>query len=117
MKKLSILLTLGILSGCAGTIHTPNISSTTPIVLNGKTIGSAPPPKVPDLPANLAKRAGPLPHLTDGHEPTLVKDLAKTSSLYNDIANQLNAVLDAWGCVETSLNNNADSAKCFKEAK
>ena len=115
MKKIAIMLVMG-LCGCA-TIHTPNISSTTPIVLNGQTIGSAPPPQMPALPANLAKKAGPLPPLTDGHQATILKDLGTTSSMYNDVASQLNNVLTAWGCVRDSLNNNSDAAKCFKDAK
>lgn len=120
MNKFAIIAVGLLLSGCAtkDILKLPRpaaVGSTTEIIIDGTTIGKAPPPKVPALPANLAKKAGSLPPLTDPTVAGVQKDGAATDRLYNDVAIQLNNVIDAWSCVMDALNNEKDAKACFTE--
>jgi hypothetical protein len=89
------------------------IGTTTEIVINGETVGKAPAPKVPALPDALARKAGALPPLTDPSVAGQQKDAADTDRRYNDVAHQLNNVIDAWFCVKDALNEEKDAKACF----
>ncbi len=122
MKKIIALIALASLSACATTpkdvLKLPRpaqVGSNTEIVIDGKSVGKAPAPKMPALPKTLAKRAGPLPPLTDPSVAGQQKDAADTDRRYNDVAHQLNNVLDAWDCVLDALNNEKDAKACFKD--
>lgn len=103
------------LCSCATTaIKTPDINMGNDIKIDGESIGEAPAPKVPELPANLRKKADRLPELTDRTVEGQQKDAMETDRAYNSIAFQLNAVIDAWECVRSTLNDNKDPKVCFK---
>ena len=114
MKKVLVTI-MGCLalSACA---HGPTVDVNTSddIVVDGQTIGRAPPPKMPELPPALSQRATRLPDLTDNTVSGLQADAIETDRRYNDVSHQLNSVLDAWECVRTALNSGKDAAECFK---
>ncbi len=115
MKKYLIVLALG-LSACK-TLPTPplpDINTPDDIVIDGEHIGSAPAPKMPELPSNLAQKAHRLPDLTDATPKGLQDDAARTDRAYNDVAHRLNNIIDAWNCVKKALNDGTDAAKCFE---
>jgi hypothetical protein len=99
VKKVLVLVPCLMLSACLGS--------------NQPDIGLAPPPKMPVLPAALAKKAEPLPALTGTTLADREKELAATEQQYNEKGTQLNAVIDAYLCVKSSLDNRTDPAKCF----
>lgn len=125
MKKIIILAVAALLSGCAtvppipvfgagpdGKAKTdPKTGKPLPI----PEVGEAPSVQMPDLPDSLKARATRLPDLTDGTIKGVQRDGADVDSRYNDLANRHNAVVTAWGCVRTAVNDR-DSSKlkdCF----
>ena len=78
------------------------------------TTGLAPNARIPDLPANLEKKAGPLPQLTDPSMGALVRDGAATDMQYNSVATQTNNLIDLYNCVKTSMNDKKDPKECLK---
>ena len=108
------MLLIVALSGCK-TISSGGleVSSSGDITVDGKSLGKAPAPKMPDLPPSLAKKAGALPPLTDPTVPGMQKDAIETDRRYNDVAHQLNNTIDAWNCVKSALNDGTDPKKCF----
>lgn len=121
MKKI-ILLACVVLSGCVTTpkdvLKLPRpaeVGSKTEIIIDGQSVGKAPAPKVPALPASLAKKATALPPLSDPSVAGQQRDAIATDRRYNDVAMQLNNVIDAWKCVSTALNGEKDAMACFKD--
>lgn len=88
--KLSLIPLALLLASCAHSV--PDI---------GQTI----PPKVPDLPADLSRRADRLPPLTDPTLEGLQRDAVTTDRAYNDVAGRLNSVLDVYECVKKAINS------------
>lgn len=121
MKKIIVMAVALTLSGCMtpkDILKLPRpaeIGSSTPIVIDGTTIGSAPAPKMPALPDSLSKRATALPPITDATVAGQQRDAIATDRRYNDVSRQLNSVIDAWGCVLDALNNEKDATACFKD--
>jgi hypothetical protein len=120
VKKIIALVAALALTGCATTdvLKLPRpaqIGSNTEIVIDGQSIGKAPPPQMPALPGSLAKKAGPLPPLTDPSVAGQQKDAVDTDRRYNDAAFQLNNVIDAWFCVRDALNNDKDATACLND--
>lgn len=100
MKKLFILAAALALSACAHKQDTPDL-------------GIAPPPEVPVLPDNLKQKAVRLPDITD---PTLAGahiEGAMTDRKYNDVAIQLNQLIDIYECIRVSLKDRKDPKICF----
>ena len=115
MKKFMIIAAALTLAGCSTKDGAgPDINSGSDIIIDGETIGKAPAPKVPELPASLAKKAERLPDLTDPSVPAQQADSIATDRKYNSIAFQLNNIIDAWSCVKKALNDGEDAKKCFK---
>ncbi len=120
MRTLFVLLIALSLTGCISTtdilkkIRPAEVGSNTDIVIDGTTIGSAPAPKMPELPGSLAKRAKPLPQMTDRTAAGQQRDAVQTDRQYNAVAHQLNNVIQAWGCVREALNEQKDASACFK---
>ncbi len=115
MKKIIIIAAALALASCTGKSGPgPDINTGSDIVIDGETIGKAPAPKVPKLPASLAKKAERLPDLTDPSVPAQQADAIATDRKYNSIAFQLNNIIDAWNCVKKALNDGEDAEKCFK---
>lgn len=80
---------------------------------HGPNTGLAPAVLIPDLPSNLAQKAGPLPPLTDPNMGPLVVDATNTDMQYNSVAHQLNSVIDIYNCVKTSINEKKDIEHCL----
>lgn len=78
------------------------------------TTGLAPDPKIPDLPANLEKKADQLPPITDPTLGGFVIDSASSSMQYNSVGTQLNNLIDLYNCVKVSMNNKKDPKECLK---
>lgn len=78
------------------------------------TTGLAPDPKIPDLPANLEKKADQLPAITDPTLGGFVIDSASSSMQYNSVGTQLNNLIDLYNCVKTSMNDKKDPKECLK---
>jgi hypothetical protein len=118
VKKSIIVLAALLLSGCMTSVldkpRPTNISTPSEIIINGETIGKAPPPKVPELPASLAKKAGQLPALTDPTVAGQTNAGVVTDRMYNDVAHQLNNVIDVYLCVYDAMNNDKDAKACLK---
>ena len=95
MKRVLILLFA--LSACT---HKPDIGLVTAV-------------QIPDLPSNLAQKAGPLPPLTDPNMGPLVVDATNTDMQYNSVSHQLNSVIDIYNCVKISLNEKKDIKTCL----
>lgn len=113
-KLIMVLAPMIALSACATPKPDVDIATAGDIVINGENLGSAKAAEMPALPENLARRALPLPPLTD---PTLAgqqRSAIETDRAYNGVATQLNSVLTAWECVRKSLNDNVDPKECFK---
>lgn len=102
MNKLIFLLpVLIVISGCATT---------------GDHIeGVAPPPALPTLPPTLAKKASPLPDLVGKTLAEREKEDSATDQIYNGVATQLNALIDVYVCVKTSLAAKTDLNLCLKK--
>lgn len=73
--------------------------------------GLATPVQIPDLPPNLAQKAGPLPDLTDPTMGGLVRDGVQSDMQYNSVSHQLNNVIDLYNCIKTSINTKKE-IKC-----
>lgn len=100
MKKLLVLPLILFLTACATTD-------------NGA--GSlAKPVQVPELPANLSKKADRLPPITDNTMGGLTIDGAETDIKYNTVAHQLNNLIDVYECVRVSMNEKRNPEECFK---
>ena len=95
MKKVLILLFA--LSACT---HTSDTGLTTHV-------------QIPDLPSNLAQKAGPLPPLKDPTMGGLVEDGTNTDMQYNSVSHQLNNLIDLYNCVKTSINEKKDIKTCL----
>lgn len=95
MKKVLVLLFA--LSACT---HKPDTGLVTQV-------------QIPDLPSNLAQKAGSLPPLTDPNMGPLVVDATNTDMQYNSVAHQLNSVIDIYNCVKTSINQKKDINSCL----
>lgn len=100
MKKLLVLPLLLVLSACAG---------------KNDDVGSiSKPVQVPELPANLSKKAESLPPIKDNTMGGLTIDGAETDIKYNGIAHQLNNLIDVYECVRVSMNEKRNPEECFK---
>lgn len=114
MRK-TVLIALLLLSGCV--TPKPDVEIATnggDIVIDGESVGESPPPKMPALPENFARRAQPLPPLTDPSLAGQQRSAIETDRAYNSVASQLNSVISAWECVRKSLNDNVEPKECFK---
>ena len=80
---------------------------------HGPDTGLAPAVQIPDLPSNLAQKAGPLPPLTDPNIGPLINDATNTDMQYNSVSHQLNSVIDIYNCVKTSINEKKDIKTCL----
>jgi hypothetical protein len=78
------------------------------------TTGLAPDPKIPNLPANLEKKAEQLPPITDPSLGGIVRDSAASSMQYNEVGTQLNNLIDLYNCVKVSMNDKKDPKECLK---
>ena len=96
MRKAIILLFT--LSACA---HTPDTGLATHV-------------QIPDLPSNLAQKAGPLPPLKDPSMGAQVEDATNTDMQYNAKAHQVNNLIDLYNCVKTAINDNKDIKACLQ---
>lgn len=76
--------------------------------------GLAKPIQVPELPSNLAVKAKALPPITDNTMGGLVIDGANTDMKYNEVAHQLNNVIDLYNCVKISINEKKDIKTCLQ---
>lgn len=74
-------------------------------------IGLANPVKIPDLPLSLAIRADRLPDLTDPSMGAQQIDSTATDIKYNNVAFQVNNLIDLYQCVQKSINEKKD-IKC-----
>ena len=114
MKKLSIVAMALLVAACGHT-DAPDISNPSDIIVDGENLGSAPAPKLPELPPELSKKAEALPPLRDNSVAAMLEDAPMIDRQYNEMAFQLNRLIDAYNCVRTSLNDDADPEKCFGE--
>ena len=71
------------------------------------------PVKVPDAPAHLMQKAGPLPPITETTLDAMTIGRAKDSQQYNDVAHRYNNLIDFYACVQKSLNEKTDVKKCL----
>lgn len=71
-------------------------------------------PRIPDLPANLAKKAGPLPPITDASMGGLVLEGTASDMKYNEVSHQLNNLIDVYNCVKISINEKKDIKDCLQ---
>ena len=71
------------------------------------------PVQIPDLPPNLAQKAGPLPPLKDPSMAAQIEDATNTDMRYNSVSHQLNSVIDIYNCVKTSINEKKDIKTCL----
>lgn len=94
MKKLVIVSAL-LLSACA----------------NKPDTGLAPAVQIPPIPENLARKAEPLPPITDPTMGGLVQANIDSSKKYNAVSFQLNKLIDLYNCVMDSVNNKKE-LKC-----
>lgn len=69
--------------------------------------------QIPDLPSNLAQKAGPLPPLKDPSMAAQIEDATNTDMRYNSVSHQLNSVIDIYNCVKTSINEKKDIKNCL----
>ena len=102
MKKLLLIAPLLMLSACMGSNQHIDL-------------GLAPAAQVPDLPAPLAKKAERLPDLKGKTLAERELEDSATDQIYNGVATQLNAIIDAWGCVKTALKNRTDANVCLNQ--
>lgn len=79
--------------------------------------GLAPPPKLPDLPPALSKKAEQLPPLTDPTMGGAQVDGARDDAKYNEVAWQLNRLIDVYKCVQTALAEKKDASSCLNAIK
>lgn len=93
MKRILPLL---LLAGCT---HTPDT-------------GLAVAPQIPELPANLAERAKPLPKLVDPTMGALVLDGTAADQQYNAVGHRNNKLIDLYNCVRDAINNKKE-IKCL----
>ncbi len=113
MKKIILMSMLLVLSACVTTkkdIKKPDINIDVEL---GQGIGKAPAAEMPELPATLAQKAGPLPPVTDGTLAGLQQEAAATDRAYNEVGHRLNNVIDAWNCVRVSLRDRKNPKECF----
>lgn len=80
---------------------------------NQPETGLARPPEIPELPANLARKAEALPPIPDSTMGTAHIQGTKDDIQYNAVAFQLNNVIDLYNCVRISLNERTDLKKCL----
>lgn len=81
----------------------------------GKDEGTPPgviPVQIPSLPDNLSKKADQLPSIVDNTMGGMVVDGINTDRKYNEIAHQLNNLIDVYHCVRDNINKN-DMKKCM----
>jgi hypothetical protein len=114
MKRILPLLLILSLGACT-TI--PDISTDGDIVVGGDNLGSAKPVRMPDLPDNLKIKAKRLPDLTDTSVTANQLDAVDTDIKYNNVAFQVNALINAWECVMKNMNDNKDASSCFKDSE
>ncbi len=91
MKKIILIMSAILLSGCA-TTKDPNLEL-------GRSI------QVPELPSSLNQRANRLPPLRSGSMAAIQRDGVATDRAYNDLAHRYNAIIDLWACVRQAVNN------------
>lgn len=97
MKRLIIIAAL-LLSACGQKVHVNPITSVAP----------------PVLPPNLAHKASALPPITDNTMGGSQVQGAKDDQQYNAVAFQLNALIDVYDCVRTSIIQGTDAKDCLK---
>ena len=71
------------------------------------------PAQIPPLPANLSVRAEPLPPITDNTMGGLIRDGINTDRRYNDVAAQLNSLIDVYECIRRTYNDHSSAEKCL----
>lgn len=98
MKKFLILVAAIALSACKTVPDT----------------GLAKPVQIPELPANLAVKAKSLPPITDNTMGGLVIEGANTDMKYNEVAHQLNNVIDLYNCIRVSINEKKEIKTCLQ---
>jgi hypothetical protein len=72
------------------------------------------PVRIPEMPSNLAVKAKPLPPITDNTMGGLVIDGTNTDMKYNEVAHQLNNLIDLYDCVKLSINEKKDINTCLR---
>lgn len=78
-------------------------------------VGLAKPVALPALPPYLSKKAERLPDLTDPSMGAAHIDGAETDIKYNEVAHQLNTLIEVYECVKEALATDKDPGKCLKE--
>lgn len=73
------------------------------------------PVQVPELPAELSKKAERLPELTDNTMGGVVLDAAATDKKYNAVAHQTNSLIKYYNCVKASVNEKKDLKQCLQD--
>lgn len=69
--------------------------------------------QIPNAPAELIEKAGPLPQIEDPTMGGLVTDGVKSDIQYNDVSFRYNKLIDLYLCVQDSVNNKKDLDKCL----
>ena len=81
---------------------------------NQPSTGLAKPVQVPELPAELGKKATRLPDITDPTFGGIIKDGTLADQQYNSVSHQLNKVIDLYNCVRVAINDDKDpKAACL----
>lgn len=75
--------------------------------------GLARPPEIPALPANLAKPAESLPQLKDPTMGGQALDGSLDDQQYNEVAHQLNKVIQLYNCVREAINTKTQPETCL----
>lgn len=97
-KLLAVFLAILTLTACKHTLDT----------------GLAKGVEIPDLPANLEKKAEKLPPISDTSMGTAHTQGAADDMQYNVVSTQLNSLIDLYNCVKFSVNDKKDIKRCLK---
>ena len=79
-----------------------------------RDLGLAPPAEMPALPNAMSQKAKRLPPITDPTMGGQVISGVETDRAYNRVAEQLNAIIDAWECVRIGMNEKKEIKSCLK---
>ena len=104
MKK--ILFAAAALTMISGCKHAPDLE-----------LGEAKSVQMPELPAELSRRAERLPDITDRTMGGVQVDGIETDKKYNDVAHQNNALITFYNCVRDAVNGRDASkvSNCFED--